>query len=152
MNDAPEKVVYIPDTMSDWPWQAKFNPLYDEVEAESVAWLTSFRLHTPESQDAHNKARIGRLAAFVYADAPGGMWQSDMYVASDTPADERLVTADRLRVATDLLHVLYVIDEYTDLEPSAGVREISGIVLDALRNPYKPRSEGELAMGEMIRQ
>ena len=48
--------------------------------------------------------------------------------------------------------MLYVIDEYTDLEPSAGVREISGIVLDALRNPYKPRSEGELAMGEMIRQ
>lgn len=59
---------------------------------------------------------------------------------------------DRLRVATDLLHVLYVIDEYTDLEPSAGVREISDIVLDALRNPYKPRSKGELAMGEMIRQ
>ena len=90
MNDAPEQVVYIPDTMSDWPWQAKLNPLYDEVEAESVAWLTSFQLHTPESQDAHNKARIGRLAAFVYADAPRGMWHSDMYVASDTPADERV--------------------------------------------------------------
>lgn len=72
MNDNPGNVVYVPNTMSHWPWLAKFNPLCDEVEAESVAWIASFRPHTLDSQNAHNKAHIGRLAAFVYADAPRG--------------------------------------------------------------------------------
>ena len=48
--------------------------------------------------------------------------------------------------------MLFIIDEYTDMEPSAGVQEISDIILDALRNPDKPRPEGELSLGEMIRQ
>ncbi|KAI1782557.1 hypothetical protein LXA43DRAFT_1068593 [Ganoderma leucocontextum] len=56
MIDNSEKVVYIPDTMSDWPWLAKFNPLCEEFEAESIAWLASFQPHAPESQNAHNKA------------------------------------------------------------------------------------------------
>lgn len=66
-------IVYVPDTMSNWPWPRKINPLYEEVEAESIAWLSSFQPLTPESQNAHNKAHIGRLAALVYADAPRGM-------------------------------------------------------------------------------
>ena len=66
-------IVYVPDTMSNWPWARKINPLYEEVEAESIAWLSSFQPLTPESQNAHNKAHIGLLAALVYADAPRGM-------------------------------------------------------------------------------
>lgn len=78
MTDNPEKVVYVPDTMSNWPWQAKFNPLCEEVEAESIAWLASFRPLTPESQKAHNKAHIGLLAAFVYPGVPRGTWHPDI--------------------------------------------------------------------------
>ncbi|KAM5542485.1 hypothetical protein V8D89_003944 [Ganoderma adspersum] len=116
--------------MSDWPWPAKFNPLCDEVEAEAVAWVASLQVYTPESFRAHNLALVGRLAAHVYPDAP----------------------RDRLRVGVDLIHLLFVIDEYMDMEPSAGVYEISDIILDALRNPDKPRPEGELSIGEMARQ
>ncbi|PIL37688.1 terpene synthase [Ganoderma sinense ZZ0214-1] len=123
------KVIYVPDTMSHWPWPRKLNPFYEEVEAESIAWLASFHPLTPESQNAHNRAHIGRLAALVYTDAP----------------------RERLRIGSDLLHALYVYDEYTDRESSAGVREISAIVLDALRNTDKPRPEGELVIGEIIR-
>ncbi len=45
-----------------------------------------------------------------------------------------------------------MIDEYTDMEPTAGVQEISEIVLDALQNVDKPRPEGELVIGEMTRE
>ncbi|KAI1791069.1 isoprenoid synthase domain-containing protein [Ganoderma leucocontextum] len=129
MWDNVEQVVYIPDTMSAWPWPRKLNPLYEEVEAESIAWLTSFNPYNPESQQAHNKGDFGRLAALVYGDAP----------------------RERLRVGTDLVHLLFVIDEYTDMEPTAGVKEISDIVLDALHNTDKPRPEGELVIGKIAR-
>ena len=67
-----EQIIYVPDTMAAWPWPRKFNPLYDEVEAESIAWLKSYKPYTPESQVAHDKGEIGRLAAFTYGDAPHG--------------------------------------------------------------------------------
>ncbi len=31
---------------------------------------------------------------------------------------------DRLRTAADLMHLLFVIDEYTDMESGAGAQEI----------------------------
>ena len=49
------------------------------------------------------------------------------------------------------MNVLFVIDEYTDVETTSGVREISDIVLDALNNPDKPRPKGELILGEIVR-
>ena len=52
----------------------------------------------------------------------------------------------------DLVHLLYVIDEYTDVESAAGVQEISSIILDALHNPDKPRPIGELVIGEMTKE
>ena len=62
------------------------------------------------------------------------------------------ISPDRLRIASDFIHLLYVIDEYTDVETATGVREISGIVLDAINNTDKPRPEGELIVGEMSRE
>ena len=59
---------------------------------------------------------------------------------------------ERLRIGSDLMHALYVFDEYTDRESSAGVRDISAIILDALRNTDKPRPEGELVLGKIIRE
>ena len=67
-----ERIIYVPDTMATWPWPRKFNTLYDEVEAESIAWLKYYKPYTPESQVAHEKGDIGRLAAFTYGDAPRG--------------------------------------------------------------------------------
>lgn len=72
MPDNSAKILYIPDTMSTWPWARKLNPLYEEVDAESIAWMESFKPYTPESQTAHNKGDVGRLAALVFGDLPHG--------------------------------------------------------------------------------
>nr|WDV18262.1 sesquiterpene synthase [Ganoderma sinense] len=130
MSDNSENILYIPDTMSAWPWPRKLNPLYEEVEAESIAWMESFKPYTPESQTAHNKGDVGRLAALVLGDAP----------------------REPLRIAADLMHLLYIADEYTDAESAAGVQEISSIILDALHNPDTPRPEGESVIGEMTKE
>ena len=76
MSDNSAKILHIPDTMSTWPWPRKINPLYEEVEAESIAWMESFKPYTPESQTAHNKGDVGRLAALVFGDLPRGTCHS----------------------------------------------------------------------------
>ena len=48
--------------------------------------------------------------------------------------------------------LLFAIDEYTDVEPEPVVREMLDIVLDAIKNPHKPRPEGEIVLGEIARQ
>ena len=63
-----------------------------------------------------------------------------------------VVLPERLRVGADLMHAVYVIDEYTDVESSAGTREICAIALDALRNTDKPRPEAEIVIGEIFRE
>ena len=79
MTEKSENVVYIPDTMSAWPWPRKLNPLHEEIEAESTAWLGSFKPYSLESQNAHNKCHCGLLAAHVWGDAPRGMWGGNQF-------------------------------------------------------------------------
>lgn len=50
------------------------------------------------------------------------------------------------------MNVFFLIDEYTDVEPAPRVREIVDICADALHNPSKPRPDGEVILGEVIRQ
>jgi Delta6-protoilludene synthase len=50
------------------------------------------------------------------------------------------------------MQVLFVVDEYTDVEDAAKVREMTEIVKDALRNPARPRPNGEILLGELTRQ
>lgn len=50
------------------------------------------------------------------------------------------------------MNLFFVIDEYTDVVDGRGAREQSDIVMDALRNPFKPRPKGEWIGGEVARQ
>lgn len=59
---------------------------------------------------------------------------------------------DHLRVAMDLMHVFFIIDEYTDVECQEEVRNMMDITSDALRNPSKSRPKNEIFIGEMTRQ
>lgn len=59
---------------------------------------------------------------------------------------------EHLRTGCDLMNVFFVVDEYTDVESTEMVREMIGIVIDALHNPEKPRLEGEVLLGELTRQ
>ena len=50
------------------------------------------------------------------------------------------------------MNLFYVFDEYTDIADTKGAEEIRNVVVDAMRNPHKPRPEGELLIGEMTRE
>ena len=64
--------LYLPNTMTEWPWPRKISPYYEEVTAESNAWLKSFKPFTPASQYAFDKCDVGRLAALMYPDVSRG--------------------------------------------------------------------------------
>ena len=51
-----------------------------------------------------------------------------------------------------MMNVVFVIDEYTDVQPASVVREMVETMVDALCNPDKSRPEGETVLGEVIRQ
>ncbi|KAI0355477.1 terpenoid synthase [Trametes cingulata] len=126
----PQQYLHIPDFTSNWPWPRRMHPLYEEVAAESNAWLRSFEFLEPESQRAFEKCDFGRLAALAYPDA----------------------SREHLRTGMDLMNVFFIIDEVTDVESPAAVRNIVEIVTDALHHPHKPRPTGEIIIGEMTRQ
>lgn len=48
--------------------------------------------------------------------------------------------------------VYFIVDEYTDVEDAEHTAEIVNIIIDTLNNPYRSRPEGELILGEVIRQ
>ncbi|KAI0371441.1 terpenoid synthase [Pilatotrama ljubarskyi] len=125
-----QKTLCLPDFMANWPWQRRLHPLYEEVAAESTAWIRSFAPFTPESQLAFEKGEFGLLAALGYPD----------------------VSREQLRTGMDLMNLFFVIDEYTDVEAAPAVRETADIVIDAVHHPHKPRPSGEVVLGEIVRQ
>jgi Delta6-protoilludene synthase len=50
------------------------------------------------------------------------------------------------------MNMFFVIDEYTDVGDAPYAEMVVNITMDALRNPHKPRPEGECMIGEIARQ
>ena len=50
------------------------------------------------------------------------------------------------------MNVYFIVDEYTDVEAPPRVSEMVEVMIDALRNPDKPRPKGEVILGEVIKQ
>lgn len=50
------------------------------------------------------------------------------------------------------MSLTFVLDEYTEVSEPSEVGKQKNIVMDALRNPHKPRPNGEWIGGEIIRQ
>jgi len=48
--------------------------------------------------------------------------------------------------------LFYVYDEFTDVEDEKGASRIADSVMDAIRNPDKPRPAGEFRVAELARQ
>ncbi|KAF7376984.1 Terpene cyclase [Mycena sanguinolenta] len=120
----------LPNTMSDWPWLRRINPHFETVKAESEAWFRTFNAFSPKAQKAFEKCDFCRLASLAY------------------PA----LNKQRLRTGCDLMMLFFTFDEYTDVLPAPEVRRYADIVMDALKNPNKPRPEGEHVVGEVARQ
>ncbi|KAJ3860026.1 terpenoid synthase [Lentinula novae-zelandiae] len=53
--------IYIPDTMSNWPWPRMINPHYEEVKAASDAWFHSFAAFDARAQLAFDKCNFEHL-------------------------------------------------------------------------------------------
>lgn len=123
-------MIYLPDTMANWPWPRAINPHYEEVEAESDAWFEGFKPFAKRLQLALETCDPGRLASLAYP------WASK----------------EHLRTGCGFMNVFFTIDEYTDVECASVVRGMVDIVIDAINNPHKPRPEGENNLGEITRQ
>jgi len=128
--DSLPRTLHLPDTMTNWPGSRIINPYFEEVKAETVAWFHTFKALNARSQYAFDKGNFTLLAALAYP------WASK----------------DHLRTGSDLMHVFFLVDEYTDVESAHAVRDIVAIVLDAMHNPHHPRPEGEIIVGEITRQ
>ena len=60
--------------------------------------------------------------------------------------------AEHLRTGCDLMNLFFVVDEYTDVESAPMVREMVDVVIDALKNPHKPRPQGEILLGQVAKE
>ena len=90
---------------------------------------------------------LARLAALVYPTVSKGMSSRPLSLVMLNK-----ISPELLRIGCDLMNLFFVIDEYTDVEDAAAVRETVDIVIDAINNPENPRPEGEMLLGELSRQ
>ncbi|KAI0089632.1 terpenoid synthase [Irpex rosettiformis] len=127
---AQPEMLYLPETMQSWPWPRAVNCYHEQVSRESNAWIVSFRPLDERSQRAWNLCDFGLLSALVYPRA----------------------SKEHLRTGTDLMSVLFLVDEYTDVKPQPIVEDIVKIAISAINNPGTPRPEGEIILGEIVRQ
>ncbi|EIM82223.1 terpenoid synthase [Stereum hirsutum FP-91666 SS1] len=58
----------------------------------------------------------------------------------------------RCRSGCDLMNLFFVIDEHSDTHGEETVRKMKDVVMDAIRNPHKPRPNDEWIGGEIARQ
>ncbi|THU84488.1 terpenoid synthase [Dendrothele bispora CBS 962.96] len=121
---------YIPDTLANWPWPRHLNPAYKEQKALSSAWLRSFNAFDEKSQKAFDLCDFNLLASLAFP----------------------LADPSRLRSGCDLMNCFFIFDEYSDVADPDVVRKQADIIMDAIRNPHKPRPKGEFIGGEAHRQ
>jgi hypothetical protein len=57
--DAHPKMIYLPDTMVNWPWTRAINSHFEDVKAEVGASFRDFKALSPESQEAFDKCDFG---------------------------------------------------------------------------------------------
>ncbi|KAK0215212.1 terpenoid synthase [Armillaria nabsnona] len=118
-------VFRIPDTLAYWPWLRRSNPHYEEVKAASEAWFRSFKAFGPRAQSAFDHCNFSLLCSLAYPTA----------------------TKEHLRTTCDMMNLFFVFGEYTDNAPPEIVRQYADIVMDAIRDPTKPRPSDEVVLG-----
>jgi Delta6-protoilludene synthase len=63
----PVEMLYLPETMANWPWGRQINPYYEEVKAQSNAWFHGFQAFGARSQHAFDKCDFGACAAICFS-------------------------------------------------------------------------------------
>ncbi|KAK1834411.1 terpenoid synthase [Podospora conica] len=122
--------IRIPDNLAAWPWPRAVNPHMEECSAASDAWLQQFNVFSPRAQAAFNRCQFGLLASLGYP----------------------TLNKDGCRVACDLMNLFFVFDEKSDVADEHETRYQADCIMDALRNPEKPRPAGEWVGGLITQQ
>ncbi|KAJ7071622.1 terpenoid synthase [Mycena amicta] len=122
-------ILTIPDTLQVWPWPRAINPWYAVCKEESAAWCEAFKVFGPKAQQSFNRGNFGLLGALAYP----------------------LLNRDGCRIGCDFMHLVFVIDEHTDVSEPAVARQQADLVMDAMRNPHQPRPPGEWIGAEVAR-
>lgn len=130
MTISPAESFTLPLTLRNWPWQRRMNPYYKVAQAQSGAWLESFRPFRPEKMAAFNKCDFALVSALTFPDA-------SLY---------------NLRSCCDLMNTFFALDEYTDVLPPEQVRQLCDLTADAIQNPERSRPKNEHIIGEITRQ
>ncbi|KZV73684.1 terpenoid synthase [Peniophora sp. CONT] len=120
----------LPDCLANWPWPRRLNRSYPEVKAASSAWVRSFGAFSSKAQDAYDRCDFNLLTSLAYPD----------HNAAD------------LRTGCDAMNQFFVYDEFSDIARPEEVQVMANIIMDALRDPHKPRPEDEWVGGELTRQ
>jgi len=54
-------MIYLPDTMTNWPWPRTINPHFEAVKLEVDVSFRNFNTLSPESQGAFDKCDFGMV-------------------------------------------------------------------------------------------
>ncbi|KAG1745752.1 terpenoid synthase [Suillus lakei] len=143
-------MIYLPDTMVNWPWPRAINPHFEDVKIEVDTSFRDFKALSPESQKAFDKCDFG--STNITSSQFRKWLTSFVLIARLAALAYPNASREHLRIGCELMNVYFIVDEYTDIENAAVTKEIVDIVLDALHNPHKMRPEGECILGEIVRR
>ncbi|KAF8586107.1 terpenoid synthase [Ramaria rubella] len=124
--------LYLPDFLASWPYERRLNHHCLEVNKAAYAWISTYGLLKPKSQRAFESCNSGLLAALAYPD----------------------VGKDHLRIVCDALNIVFLFDDYSDLQEPHIVREIADNIINALchpNTPPNPRVKDHARFGEITR-
>jgi len=125
----PKVYFQLPDLLEDWPYKRIINQHFHDVAAVSADWIDDFNAFSFKRRVAFRKANFGLIASLAYPHA----------------------SSAHLRTGCDLMNTFFAFDDISDDQCAADVRKEVEIIMDALRNPNKPRPEGESVLGEIHR-
>ncbi|KAG1905248.1 terpenoid synthase [Suillus fuscotomentosus] len=61
-------MIYLPDTMTNWPWPRTINSHFEDMKAEVNALIHGFKAVSPESRAAFSKCFCDLINAFLFLD------------------------------------------------------------------------------------
>ncbi|KAG1857995.1 isoprenoid synthase domain-containing protein [Suillus tomentosus] len=96
--DARPKMIYLPDTMANWPWPRTINPHFEDVKAEVDASIRGFKALSPESRAAFTKCDPEYLR--ISCDLINAFLFLDEY----TDIENGVVTKEIVDIVIDALH------------------------------------------------
>lgn len=94
---------------------------------------------------------LGLATALIYPTVTKGRNNTALWVAKSDIAPPPKNT-EQLRIASDELYFLMVVEYATDFAPGHISRQILDILIDVCNNPQSPRPQGEIFIGQLAKE